>query len=63
MVKQFLQTLFNKGKDHVVYLDNFFSIIELYNDLKSLGIGAAGTCKVKSGIPKPLFNLREALIT
>jgi hypothetical protein len=35
--------------------------VELYNDLKKLGIGACGTCKAGSGIPQPLSNLRGAL--
>jgi hypothetical protein len=30
MVLQLLQRLPNKGKKHVVYLDNFFSTVELY---------------------------------
>jgi hypothetical protein len=50
MVKQFLQTLPNQGKGHVVYLDNFFSTVELYSDLKKLGIGACETCKAGNGI-------------
>jgi hypothetical protein len=61
MIKQLMQTLPNEGKGHVVYLDNFFSTVELYSDLKSLGIGACGTCKAGSGIPRPLSDLRGAL--
>jgi hypothetical protein len=61
IVRQLLQTLLNKGKDHVVYLDNFFSTVELYSDLKRLGIGACGTCKAGSDIPQPLSDLRGAL--
>jgi hypothetical protein len=63
MVKQLFQTLLNQGKGHVVYLDNFFNTIELYSDFKLLGIGACGTCKVGSGIPQPLSDLRGALTT
>jgi hypothetical protein len=61
IVKQLLQTLPNQGKGHVVYLNNFFSTVELYSDLKKLGISACGTCKAGSGIPQPLSNLRGAL--
>jgi hypothetical protein len=63
MVKQLLQSLPNRGDGHVIYLDNFFSTVDLYSNLKRLGIGACGTCKVGSDIPRPLSNLRADLIT
>jgi hypothetical protein len=50
MIKQLLQTLSNKGKGHVVYLNNFFSITELFSDLALFKINACGTCKAESDI-------------
>jgi hypothetical protein len=61
IIKQLLQTLPNQGKGHVVYLNNFFSTVKLYSDLKKLGIGACETCKAENDIPQPLSNLRGAL--
>jgi hypothetical protein len=61
MVKHLMQRLPNEGKGYCVYLDNFFSTVELFSDLKNLGIGACETCKTGSGIPKPLTELRGAL--
>ena len=34
MIKQLLQTLPNRGDGHVVYLDNFFSTVDLYSNFK-----------------------------
>jgi hypothetical protein len=61
MILQLLQRLFNEGKKHVIYLDNFFSTVELYNDLALIEIGACEIYKAKNNIPKPLSNLRGAL--
>jgi hypothetical protein len=61
MVKYLMQRLPNEGKGYCVYLDNFFSTVELFSDLKKLGIGVCGTCKTGNGISKPLTELRGVL--
>jgi hypothetical protein len=61
MVKTLMQRLSGGGKGHVIFLDNFFSTVELFINLKRLRIGACGTCKAGSGIPQPLIKLRGAL--
>jgi hypothetical protein len=63
MVKQLLQSLPNRGDSHVIYLDNFFSTVNLYSNLKRLGIGACDTCKAGSNIPRSFSDLRADLIT
>jgi hypothetical protein len=56
-----MRRLPNGSTRHVVYLDNFFITVSFLSTLKALGIGAAGICKVGSGFPQPLNELRGAL--
>jgi hypothetical protein len=42
-------------------MNNFFTTRELYNELYKQGVGANGTAKAGSGIPKELAYLREAM--
>ncbi len=46
---------------YVLHLDNFFTTRKLYQRLYELGIGANGTAKAGSGIPKELAYLRDAM--
>ena len=46
---------------YVLHLDNFFTTRKLYQELYELGIGANGTAKAGSGIPKELAYLRDAM--
>ncbi len=46
---------------YVLHLDNFFTTRALYQELYELGIGANGTAKAGSGIPKELACLGEAM--
>jgi Transposase IS4 len=43
-------------------MNNFFTTCELYNKLYKQEVGANGTAKAGSGIPKELAYLREAMI-
>jgi Transposase IS4 len=46
---------------YVLHLDNFFTTRRLYQKLYELGIGANGTAKAGSGIPKELACLGDAM--
>ena len=46
---------------YVLHLNNFFITRRLYQKLYELGIGANGTAKAGSGIPKELACLRDAI--
>jgi Transposase IS4 len=46
---------------YVLHLDNFFTTRRLYQELYERGIGANGTAKARSGIPKELAYLRDAM--
>jgi Transposase IS4 len=46
---------------YVLHLDNFFTTRKLYQRLYELGIGANGTAKAGSGIPKELAYLRDTM--
>lgn len=46
---------------YVLHMDNFFTTRALYQRLYELGIGANGTAKAGSGIPKELACLGEAM--
>jgi Transposase IS4 len=46
---------------YVLYIDNFFTTQRLYQELYKQGIGANGTAKAGSGIPKELCYLRDTL--
>jgi len=46
---------------YVLHLDNFFTTRALYQELYELGIGANGTAKAGSGIPKELACLGDAM--
>jgi Transposase IS4 len=46
---------------YVLHLDNFFTTRKLYERLYELGIGANGTAKLGSGIPKELALLRDLM--
>jgi Transposase IS4 len=46
---------------YVLHLDNFFTTRRLYQELYERGIGANGTAKAGSGIPKELAYLRDAM--
>ncbi len=55
-------TRFPRSKPfYVLHLDNFFTTCKLYQRLYELGIGANGTAKAGSGIPKELAYLRDAM--
>ncbi len=44
----------------VLFCDNFFTNVRLYKALRTIGIGACGTAKVKSGYPNELGAIRAA---
>ena len=46
---------------YVIYMNNFFTNLKLFEHLKELRIGACGTAKNGSGFPKELLLLRENL--
>jgi hypothetical protein len=40
-------------------MDNYFSLVTLFNELRNLGCGACGTACPKSGIPPILVELKD----
>jgi hypothetical protein len=64
MVLQLLRKLptHSDGGVYTVYLDNYFTSIELFKQLRELGIGACGTTRPKSSkeFPKALAVLKDS---
>ena len=57
-----LLTRFGKSTPYyVLHLDNFFTRYTLYEELYARGIGANGTAKAGSGIPKELILLQDVM--
>jgi Transposase IS4 len=57
-----LSTRFPRSRPfYVLHIDNFFTTQRLYQELYKQGIGANGTTKAGSGIPKELCYLRDTL--
>ena len=52
MIKYLMSKFPEQGKNHILYIDNFFTTGDLLIDLKKKGIGVCGTCKAGSGLPK-----------
>lgn len=46
---------------YVLHIDNFFTTRKLYEQLHSQGIGANGSAKAGSGVPRELVLLREVM--
>jgi hypothetical protein len=42
-----------------VYMDNYFTSVALFQELRNLGCGACGTARPKSGIPPILVELKD----
>jgi hypothetical protein len=61
MIKHLMHHLLERGRHHIVYLDNFFTIGELLVNLKHEEIGAYETIKAGSGISKLLVDLKNTL--
>lgn len=58
VVKSLLEGLQNKG--HVIYLDNFYSSVDLFRDLQGMGFGACGTVRVnRKGLPQDMKNIKK----
>jgi hypothetical protein len=57
MVVQIVKSL-PRPYEYVVYLNNFFSSIDLFMALKALGVGAVGTAKQGSGFDENLLKLK-----
>ena len=61
LAKSLLQRFPRPKPFYVLHLDNFFTTHALYSELYRLGIGANGTAKAGSGIPKELAYLRDTM--
>lgn len=58
IVKTLLEGLENRG--HVVYLDNFYSSVNLFTDLQGIGFGACGTVRVnRKGLPQDMKVIKK----
>jgi hypothetical protein len=44
---------------YVVYMDNYFTSVALFKELRALQCGACGTARPRSGIPNQLIELKE----
>ena len=60
VVAKLLQRLPNEGKGTYVFLDNLFTSTKFLLYLRSLSIGATGTCGTTGGIFKRLIEVKKS---